>query len=117
MKNGDPGYAGFGEAYFSQVLPGVIKGWKRHRRMTLNLMVPVGAIRFVLHDGHDFQDILLSPECDETYLRLTVEPGLWMAFRGESASTSVLLNIASIPHDPSEAESREESALPWLWPS
>ena len=29
---------------------GVVKAWKRHRQMTLNLVVSVGVIRFVMFD-------------------------------------------------------------------
>ena len=50
IKNGDLGYAGFGEAYFSIVELGTIKAWKRHLRMTLNLVVPVGQVIFVFVD-------------------------------------------------------------------
>ena len=50
MKISDPGFAGFGEVYFSNIEPGVVKAWKRHRQMTLNLVVSVGAIRFVMFD-------------------------------------------------------------------
>jgi len=47
MKWIDAGYAGFGEAYFSWVVKGAVKAWKRHTRMTMNLVVPVGSVRFV----------------------------------------------------------------------
>lgn len=115
MKTGDAGFAGFGEAYFSTVLPGMTKGWKRHSCMTLNLVVPVGRIRFVLHDQQSgtFQAAVLSPESPETYHRLTVEPGLWMAFRGEAAQASVLMNLASLPHDSEEAENCPLDAIAW----
>ena len=39
MKCVDPGFEGFGEVYFSSVLQGLVKAWKRHSRMTLNLDV------------------------------------------------------------------------------
>ena len=48
MKKDDLGYSNFGEAYFSEIEPNNIKAWKRHRKMTLNLIVPNGEIRFVL---------------------------------------------------------------------
>ena len=41
MKKSDKGFNGFGEAYFSTILKGEIKGWKKHTRMTLNIIVPV----------------------------------------------------------------------------
>jgi len=108
MKATDETFVGFGEAYFSSVLNGAKKGWKKHREMVLNLVVVSGAIRFVLFDDrlgsetyHEFEEIVLSRE---NYQRLTVPPGIWMAFTGLTDETNLLLNIASIPHDPLEAE-------------
>ena len=65
MKSYDPGFSGFGEAYFSVVNHNAIKAWKRHHEMTLNLVVPVGKIKFVLFDDRDesnnnFQEIIIS---------------------------------------------------------
>ena len=37
LKSIDEDYIGFGEAYFSQIKYGQIKGWKKHNRMMLNL--------------------------------------------------------------------------------
>ena len=48
LKMSDVGYSGFGEVYFSSAGPGITSDWKRHKRMTLNLIVPVGEIKFVL---------------------------------------------------------------------
>ena len=56
MKNTDDGYNGFGEVYFSKIEPNAIKAWKRHKEMTLNLVVPVGKIRFVLYDDRKFSN-------------------------------------------------------------
>ena len=41
-KASDPGYVGFGEAYMSSINKGAIKGWKKHNKMTLNLIVIIG---------------------------------------------------------------------------
>ena len=67
MKSGDPGFNGFGESYFSTIIPGAIKGWKLHNEMVLNLVVPVGCIRFVIFDDRkgsktegEFSEFLLS---------------------------------------------------------
>lgn len=109
MKCMDPGFAGFGEAYFSSIASGQTKAWKRHSRMTLNLVCIVGKIHFILYDDRvksdsfgKFMEITLSPEKPDSYLRLTVPPGVWMAFVGISSNKSVLLNLANIPHDPEE---------------
>ena len=106
MKETSAGYAGFGEAYFSQVDKGAIKAWKRHKKMTLNLVVPVGKIKFVLFDDREvsntqFQEVIISKD---SYYRLTVPPMIWMGFQGLSSSCSILLNIANIVHNAEEVD-------------
>ena len=118
LKKTDEGFYGFGEAYFSQIKPGAIKGWKRHNRMVLNLIVPVGSIKFVIYDDRDdsptkgnFQEIIVSPKTN--YVRLTIEPGLWTAFAGMDKETSMLLDIIPEPHDPAEADSKDLDEIPY----
>ena len=48
MKKSSEGYSGFGEAYFSEIDKGAIKAWKKHKNMVLNLVVPLGKIKFVI---------------------------------------------------------------------
>ena len=105
LKDKDPGYKSFGEAYFSEVQPGAIKAWKLHQDMTLNITVPVGKVRFVLYDDRDksaseFQELIISRK---NYVRLTVPPMIWVGFQGLSDVNSLLLNIADIPHNPKES--------------
>ena len=120
MKSTDQGYSGFGEAYFSTVESGAIKGWKRHHLMTLNLIVPIGAIRFVIYDDRQnspstnkFQQILLSR--NGNYSRLTIPPMVWLGFQGRDKNTNILLNIASIEHSPSEVDRRELNEIKFDW--
>jgi dTDP-4-dehydrorhamnose 3,5-epimerase len=108
MKATDRGFMGFGEAYFSTVEQGAIKAWKRHRRMWSNLIVPVGAIRLKIVDDHAHGtvggttlDLTLG---SDNYQRLTLPPGLWFGFQGASPGLNLMLNLASIEHDPDEAE-------------
>jgi dTDP-4-dehydrorhamnose 3,5-epimerase len=108
MKKDDIGYAGFGEAYFSTIKYGEIKGWNRHKEMTLNLVVPKGSVTFIIYDdrpkscsqGQIFK-VKLSVK---NYRRLTVPPGLWLAFKGNYANTNLILNIANRTHIPDEIE-------------
>ena len=98
MKASDNGFFGFGEAYFSSINKGEIKGWKKHIEMTLNLVVVKGDIEFVIHDNISFYKTRLSKN---NYQRLTVRPNLWIAFKGFSPE-NMLLNLASIEHKPGE---------------
>ncbi len=117
MKSNDIGFCGYGEAYFSTIEPGVIKAWKRHREMTLNLVVPSGEIRFVIFDdrnseGKLFQQITLSKG---NYCRLTVPPMVWMGFQGVDNNPSILLNIADISHDPAESDKKGINEIEYNW--
>ena len=111
MKASDKGFSGFGEAYFSTVNKSDVKGWKKHTKMTLNLVVVTGEVEFVVHNGIDFFNVKLSKG---NYQRLTVEPGLWVAFRGLS-NENIVLNLASIEHDPNESENVHLNAFDYDW--
>lgn len=113
MKNSDIGYSGFGEAYFSTIDQNKIKGWKKHTKMTLNLIVPIGEIEFVIYNekNKDFFSVKLSKN---NYQRLTVSPNLWMAFRG-IGEYNMLLNLASIEHDPNEAVNVDLDKIKYEW--
>ena len=119
LKKDDPGFYGFGETYFSSVNAGAIKAWKRHHEMVLNLVVPVGAIRFVLFDDRSdsisfgkYQEVTLSRD---NYQCLTIPPMLWMGFQGVSEETNILLNVASIPHRPDEADRLALEEIKYHW--
>lgn len=106
LKRSDPGFVDFGEAYFSTIGYGQIKGWKMHRRMAMNLLVPVGSIAFRLEaDDSKLDELIVLGESN--YCRLFVPPGIWVAFEGVGKSLNLLMNIASIEHDPEEALIRE----------
>lgn len=111
MKSGDNGFCGFGEAYFSKVVQGEVKGWKMHSKMTLNLLVPIGEIEIAVCDGKNIFSLVLSPE---NYQRLTVSPKLWVAFKGLS-KINMLLNIASHHHDPTESENVAIETFKFQW--
>lgn len=111
MKSTESTFCGFGEAYFTQIRPGYTKGWKRHNRMTLNLVVVHGKVKFVVYDEQEmcFEEIILSPESN--FQRLTLAPGLWMAFHGMGDEVSTVMDIIPEPHDPTEADNVELSEI------
>jgi len=119
MKQGDEGFVGFGEAYFSSITFNAVKAWKRHLRMTMNLLVPVGQVRFVFHVKDACGDVRFLTQVigEGNYARITVPPGIWFGFKGMAASQSLILNIASIPHDPLEVERIGSSEINYSWES
>ena len=99
-----------GEIYFSIVNPGVIKGWKQHKTMTMKLAVPKGKVKFVMYDDREnsptkgeVQEIEVG-ESETDYQLITVPPLIWNSFQCISSDPAILCNCASIPYDPSEAE-------------
>lgn len=114
MKQSDAGYTGFGEAYFSWVASGTVKAWKRHLRMTMNVVVPVGLVRFVFRlDGAD--EFRVEEIGVDRYARLTVPPGIWFGFQGLAEPQSLVLNIANISHDPNEVQRLALSEINYAW--
>lgn len=122
MRHGEPPFERFGEIYFSTVHEGIIKAWRRHTRVTSNLAVPIGAIRFVLFDArqndHAEGPPMIVELGDEHYQLLTVPPGIWIGWQGLGTGTSLVANCATEPHDPAEAERAplDAAGLGLWWP-
>ena len=123
MLRGDsPLFTQFGEIYFSLVLPGVVKAWKRHRRMTQHFAVPVGQIRLVLYDdrpnagsrGRLEEHTLGRPDY---YALVRIPPLVWYGFQGVGASPSLVANCTDLVHDPEEVEVLPLSSpiFPYTW--
>ena len=119
IKKSDEGYSGFGEAYFSTINSGQIKGWNKHRRMTINLIVPIGSVKIVIvslvdstTEIDDIFEIVLSPD---NYKCLTIPPGLWVAFKSEFKEKSLILNIANMEHDSREMEKLDLGKISYRW--
>lgn len=115
-------FTSFGECYFSEVLSGQVKAWKRHSLQTQELAVPVGRIKMVIYDDREGAETrgqvqVLEMGRPDAYYRLGVPPGLWYGFQCISEVPALLVNCASIPHDPEEAEQRpmNDPGIPFEW--
>ena len=119
LKSSDIGFTQFGEAYFSAINFNEIKGWKKHTKMVMNLVVPVGSVKLVIYDDREnsksnglFYKVIISAD---NYSRLTVPPGVWMAFQGMEVGLNLLLNIANIDHDPLESRTEALEYINYNW--
>ncbi|MBH32688.1 MAG: dTDP-4-dehydrorhamnose 3,5-epimerase [Gammaproteobacteria bacterium] len=104
------------EVYFSTISKDTVRAWKKHTLMTLNLLVPIGSVKFILVDDREksksyrnFQEIVLS---SEQYFLLKVPPGIWFGMRGLSEGISLICNTANFFHDESEVVRLEYKKLP-----
>ena len=123
LKKSDIGYNGFGEVYFSWVEQGAIKAWKCHQRMTLNLAVPVGEVRFVFHCKAQLAEQKREPDNEfrieklgnDRYSRITVPPEIWFGFQGLASGSSLLMNVADMEHDPNEVLRKVATEFAFDW--
>ena len=119
LKKSDNGFNGFGEVYFSCVEQGAIKAWKCHQRITLNLLVPLGEVRFVFFCkerlAEQKEEFRIEKLGDNRYSRLTVPPGIWFGFRGRGSGQSLLMNLADMVHDPVEILRETTSKFIYNW--
>src|SRR4029450_9547077 len=50
LRADDPHFLQFGEIYFTSVSAGIVKGWHKHREMTLNYACIYGRVKLALYD-------------------------------------------------------------------
>lgn len=119
MKCSEESYHSFGEAYFSSINYADVKGWKKHNKMILNLVVPIGAVRFVIYDDREnsktYQQFFEITISNKNYSRLTIAPGIWLSFQGIDKEINLILNLASIEHDPDESVSCDIERFEYDW--
>ena len=115
LKRNDPGFHGFGEVYFSYINRQAVKAWKQHTKMTLNLIVPHGHVRFVFVDATDYTKYKIFEIGENNYGRLTVPPKIWFGFQGMAVDPSLVVNVADIEHDVNEVCNQELDFIKFSW--
>lgn len=120
LRATDPHFARFGEIYFSSIYRGVIKGWHRHREMTLHYACPVGRVKCVVYDDRptspsrgSLMEIHLGPD---SYNLLVVPPETWNGFKGLE-DVSLVANCCTHSHDPSRSDRLDpfDASIPYGW--
>ncbi|MBW1909669.1 MAG: dTDP-4-dehydrorhamnose 3,5-epimerase family protein [Deltaproteobacteria bacterium] len=121
LRADSPLFLKFGEVYFSEVFPGAVKAWKRHKKMTQLFAVPVGQIDLVIYDDRPGsatkgKQVVLKIGRDN-YQLVKIPPRLWYGFKCTSPRPAIVANCADLPHDPDESESIDPRALaiPYQW--
>ena len=122
LRSDSPGFEAFGECYLSEIKPGIVKAWKRHKLQTQNLAVPAGRIRIVLYDdrpGSSSKGMLLVYELGrpDAYKRIRIPANVWYGFACISNLPALIINCTDIPHRAEETETRsvDEHDIPYQW--
>ncbi len=101
----------FGEIYFSEVNYKMIKGWKLHKQMQMNICVPAGEVKFVLFCNEKFNEIIMNKK---SYI-LTIYPNTWFAFQGMSKNLNLVTNFSNIVHTDEESITKSLSQFNYEW--
>ena len=83
------------EIYFSWINKKAIKGWKLHKKMSMNLVVPIGKVKFVFYDGKNFKTVIVG---EKNYNRIFVPNNIFFLFQNLYKQKSLVVNNASIIH-------------------
>lgn len=122
IRSDSPLFRGFGEVYFSEVLPGAVKAWKLHRLQTQHFAVPVGLIEVVVYDSREdspsrgkIESFLLGRP--DHYRLLRVPPLVWYGFTAKGDSPGIMANCADLPHSPGESDRipADSPLIPYSW--
>ena len=121
LRRTDPHFIEFGEIYFSTVYQGVVKGWHRHREMTLNYACISGRVKLVLYDDREgsatrgeLMEIFLGPD---NHSLVIIPPEVWNGFKGMSPEPGIIANCCTHPHDPSRSSRLDpfDNHIPYDW--
>ena len=116
-----PLFEKFGEVYFSEVLPGVVKAWKRHKKITQIFAVPIGKIKLVIYDDRENStskgNLKVLEIGRDNYQLVRIPPRLWYGFKCISNQPALIANCTDLPHDPNEVEDRDphDSYVLYQW--
>tara|TARA_B100000989_G_scaffold296217_2_gene278984 strand:+ start:1412 stop:1825 length:414 start_codon:yes stop_codon:yes gene_type:complete len=97
-------YHGFGELYITTLNINVSKGWIYHKKMTSNVFVVKGKVKFFLKNNNYTTKKILSENRNEI---LTIKPKVWFKIVNLVNKTSKIINFASLKHNPNEVIKKE----------
>ena len=121
LRADDPHFVEFGEIYFTSVYEGVVKGWHKHRDMTLNYACVHGRVKVALYDDRagsptrgTVQEIFLGP--DEHSL-VVIPPEIWTGIKGMTSPFAIVANCATHAHDPERTTRLDpfDNDIPYDW--
>jgi dTDP-4-dehydrorhamnose 3,5-epimerase len=108
IKCSDKNYSKFGEVYFTWIKKKEFKGWKYHKKMHMNLTVPIGNVKFIFYDS-SYKKKIIYFLSEKKFGTLYVPPRIWFGFENMSKSRdSLVINFSSIVHDKKESLNKKK---------
>ena len=101
------------EVYFSEINPKQIKAWKKHNKMTSNLIAVKGEIKIVVQKkDKSFVTEIISKK---NYKMISIPPNFWFGFQCISTEAGMLVNISNEEHDDLESDRLDIDKILFDW--
>ena len=124
QRHDDEHFIGFGQAYVTATLPGVVKAWYRHHRQIDQLTLVRGDALVVLFDDRpqspSVGQTLACALSDDSPALVQIPPGVWHGFQARGSEPLYLLHLNSVAQ---QADAPDEDRLPpdtidipYVWP-
>jgi dTDP-4-dehydrorhamnose 3,5-epimerase len=123
QRGDDDHFVGFGQAYVTCTLPGIVKAWYRHHLQIDQIALVRGEAVVVLFDDRQHSPSAgRTIECilsDDAPALVQIPPGVWHGFQARGPEPLYLLHLNSIAQnvgDPDEDRLPPDSpAIPYAW--
>ena len=125
QRNDEPDFPGFGQIYFTQTLPGIVKAWYRHQKQVDQIAIVAGKLRLVLFDSRPesptyqgLQEIVLD---DENPALVRIPTGLWHGFTPAGEAPALLAHLNTEPFNAQAPDEEripfDDTSVPYQWSS
>jgi len=116
-------FLGFGQAYITTALPGVVKAWHYHRMQTDNFCVITGEAKIALYDARaespTFREIEEFIVSGKELMLITIPPMVYHGFKNIGEEEVYLLNIPNRLYNYEEPDEYRLPAdtpeIPYSW--
>ena len=106
-------YPGFGQAYITCTMPGIIKAWYRHHKQCDQIALIKGQLVLVLYDSRKDSptrdNLLAIVITEQSPLLVQIPPEIWHGFKALGSEAMYLLHLNS---EAFEFEHTDEDRLP-----
>jgi dTDP-4-dehydrorhamnose 3,5-epimerase len=125
QRNDEESYPGFGQAYVTSTLPGVVKAWYRHHKQIDQIALVKGELLLVLYDSRpdsdSFQKIQVIHMTESDPLLVQIPTEIWHGFQARGNEPAFLVHLNSIAFSFGETDEDrlppDDTSIPYDWPS
>ena len=123
QRSDDEYFPGFGQAYTTCTLPGIVKAWYRHLKQFDQIALVHGDATIVLYDAREGSrsrgQLIECVLSDDSPRLVQIPPGVWHGFKASGTQPVYLLHLNAAAHDamrPDEDRLPPDSAdIPYGW--